>query len=127
MEFQTDLPGWLNRYSCPAFFVKENIITAGNQAAQAQLLSPGMDIRELLLTGKAEYADFQGGCLYLKLNLSSKGCGASAKQGGVESQGGVIPQRWGWNAKGCGQIAKAFREWGQNAKGRAETRPDATN
>ena len=24
MEFQTDLPGWLNRYSCPAFTVKEN-------------------------------------------------------------------------------------------------------
>lgn len=77
MEFQTDLPGWLNRYSCPAFFVKENIITACNQSAEARLLAPGTDIRELLLTGKEEYAAFQNGCLYLKLKLSPKGCGAS--------------------------------------------------
>ena len=77
MEFQTDLPGWLNRYSCPAFFVKENIITACNQSAEACLLHPGMDIRELLLTGAEEYAVFQSGCLYLKLKLSAKGCGAS--------------------------------------------------
>ena len=77
MEIQTDLPGWLNRYSCPAFFVKENIITACNQSAEACLLSPGMDIRELLLTGAEEYASFQSGCLYLKLKLSANGCGAS--------------------------------------------------
>lgn len=77
MELQTDLPGWLNRYSCPAFFVKENIITSCNQAAEALLLSPGMDIRDLLMTGSEEYASFQDGCLYLKLNLSAKGCGAS--------------------------------------------------
>ena len=77
MEFQTDLPGWLNRYSCPAFFVKENIITACNSAAEALLLSPGMDIRELLLTGAEEYAAFEDGCLYLKLKLSAKGVGAS--------------------------------------------------
>ena len=77
MEFQTDLPGWLNRYSCPAFFVKENIIIACNQSAEALLLAPGTDIRELLLTGKEEYAAFQNGCLYLKLKLSPKGCGAS--------------------------------------------------
>lgn len=77
MEFQTDLPGWLNRYSCPAFFVKENIITACNQPAEALLLSPGMDIRELLLTGTEEYTAFQSGCLYLKLKLSASGCGAS--------------------------------------------------
>ena len=77
MEFQTDLPGWLNRYSCPAFFVKENVITACNSAAQALLLQPGMDIRELLMTGPEEYAHFTGGCLYLKLKLSPKGCGAS--------------------------------------------------
>lgn len=77
MEFQTNLPGWLNRYSCPAFFVKENIITACNQSAEALLLAPGTDIRELLLTGKEEYAAFQNGCLYLKLKLSPKGCGAS--------------------------------------------------
>lgn len=77
MEFENALPGWLNRYSCPAFFVKENIITVCNHAAQALLLHPGMDIRELLLTGSEEYAGFRSGCLYLKLKLSSAGCGAS--------------------------------------------------
>lgn len=77
MEVQTDLPGWLNRYSCPAFFVKENRITACNHSAEALLLQPGMDIRELLMTGAEEYVAFRNGCLYLKLNLSAKGCGAS--------------------------------------------------
>lgn len=76
MEFQTDLQGWLNRFSCPAFSVKENIITACNHSAEALLLRPGMDIRELLMTGAEEYAGFRSGCLYLKLKLSSKGCGA---------------------------------------------------
>ena len=77
MNIQNDLAGWLNSYSCPAFSVKENIITACNQAAEALLLNPGMDIRELLLTGAEEYAAFETGCLYLKLKLSAKGSGAS--------------------------------------------------
>lgn len=72
-----DFQGWLNRYSCPAFFVKENLIIACNHSAQALLLGPGMDIRELLLTGSEEYAGFHSGCLYLKLKLSSTGYGAS--------------------------------------------------
>ena len=74
---QNDRPGWLHRCSCPAFSVKENIITVCNQSAEALLLSPGMDIRDLLLTGAEEYAAFSDGCLYLKLKLSSKGIGAS--------------------------------------------------
>ena len=59
MNFQNDLQSWLSHYSCPAFSVKENIITACNQAAEALLLSIGMDIRELLLTGAEEYSQFQ--------------------------------------------------------------------
>lgn len=82
MEFQTDLPGWLSRYSCPAFCVKENIITGCNQSAQALLLNPGIDIRELLMTGREEYAGFRNGCLYLKLKLSANGCGASVTREG---------------------------------------------
>jgi len=80
MNLQTDLTGWLNRYSCPGFAVKNNIITHCNQAAEALLLTPGMDIRELLLTGSEEYAAFQNGCLYLKLKLSSRGWGASVSR-----------------------------------------------
>lgn len=82
MEFRNDLPGWLNRFSCPAFSVKENIITACNHSAEALLLQPGMDVRELLMTGAEEYAAFREGCLYLKLKLSSKGCGASVSKAG---------------------------------------------
>ena len=77
MKSLNDLPGWLNRYSCPAFIVKENIITACNPSAEALLLQSGMDIRELLVTGAEEYAAFYNGCLYLKLKTSAKGCGAS--------------------------------------------------
>lgn len=77
MNLQTDLPGWLNRCSCPGFAVKNNIITHCNQAAEAMLLIPGTDVRELLATGSEEYAAFQTGCLYVKLKLSSKGWGAS--------------------------------------------------
>lgn len=80
MNLQTDLPGWLNRCSYPGFAVKENIITHCNQAAKALLLTPGTDVRELLMTGSEEYAAFQTGCLYLKLKLSSKGWGASVSQ-----------------------------------------------
>ena len=77
MEVQNTVLDWLNRYSCPAFLTQENIITACNSAAEALLLRPGMDIRELLMTGEEEYTRFYGGCLYLKLKLSAKGCGAS--------------------------------------------------
>lgn len=82
MEFQNELQGWLNRLQCPAFSVKANMISACNQAAQALLLTPGTDIRPLLLTGQEEYAAFQSGCLYLKLKLSSEGCGASVTASG---------------------------------------------
>ena len=82
MEIRNDLPGWLHRSTCPAFSVKENIITACNQSAEALLLNPGMDVRELLETGLEEYAAFSGGCLYLKLKLSSKGCGAAVTREG---------------------------------------------
>ena len=80
MEIQNDLQGWLNRFSCPAFSVKENIITACNHSARALLVEPGMDIRDLLMTGAEEYAAFQSGCLYLKLKLSAKGCGVSVSR-----------------------------------------------
>ena len=82
MEIQNDPQGWLNRFSCPAFSVKENIITACNHSAEALLLNPGMDIRDLLMTGAEEYAQFDSGCLYLKLKLSSRGYGASVTKEG---------------------------------------------
>lgn len=61
----------------PGFIVQNNVIQKANQAAQSLLLTPGLDVRELLLTGKEEYASFSGGCLYLTLNLSQQGWGAT--------------------------------------------------
>ncbi len=83
MNLQTNLPAWLNRCGCPGFAVKNHIITHCNQAAEALLLTPGTDVRELLMTGMEEYAALQSGCLYLKLKLSAKGWGASVTREGA--------------------------------------------
>lgn len=77
MEEKKDMIGMLDLLIRPGFCVKENKIAAVNQAAEGLLLLPGTDVRSLLLTGKEEYEALRSGCLYLKLNLSSKGCGAS--------------------------------------------------
>ena len=77
MEEKKDLFGLLDLMIRPGFSVKENIIEKANPAAQALLILPGTDVRTLLLTGQEEYACFESGCLYLKLNLSTRGCGAS--------------------------------------------------
>ena len=77
MEGKKEPIGVLDLLIRPGFFVKENIITNVNAAARSLLLTPGTDVQELLLTGQEEYTAFQDGCLYLKLNLSANGCGAS--------------------------------------------------
>ena len=69
--------GMLDLLIRPGFCVQHNKIVYANQAAQALLITPGTDIRELLLTGLDAYADFRQGCLYLQLNIVSGGCGAS--------------------------------------------------
>ena len=61
----------------PGFIVQNNVIQKANQAAQSLLLTPGLDVRELLLTGKEEYASFSGGCLYLTLAIACQKVGAS--------------------------------------------------
>jgi len=76
MDIQKETVGILDLLICPGFFVKENIITDVNAAAAGLLLTPGTDIRSLLLTGTEEYAEFQGGCLNLKLNLNPTEIGA---------------------------------------------------
>lgn len=77
MEVNKDIFGMLDLMVRPGFCVKENKIEKVNSAAQALLIVPGTDVRTLLMTGQEEYESFEGGCLYLKLSLSSRGCGAS--------------------------------------------------
>lgn len=77
MEANQNGNGLLDLVIRPGFCVTANKIVQVNSAAQALLIVPGTDVRELLLTGTEEYAAFEGGCLYLKLNLSPNGCGAS--------------------------------------------------
>ena len=77
MEEKKDTLGMLDLMIRPGFCVKENRIIKVNHAAEGLLLTPGSDIRPLLLTGEEEYAAFTDGCLYLTLNLSSHSCGAS--------------------------------------------------
>jgi len=77
MEMKKEISGMLDLMTRPGFFVKDDQITAVNLAAQGMLLTPGTNIRELLLTGQEEYAAFQEGCLYLTLELPFGRCGAT--------------------------------------------------
>ena len=77
MEEKKEIPELLELVLRPGFCVKENKITAVNQAARGLLLEPGMDILPLLQTGREEYEVFRSGCLYLKLELGGHGFGAS--------------------------------------------------
>lgn len=77
MTLQKDSAGILDFLICPGFCVTDHTITQCNQAAAAMLLNEGTDIRPLLLTGRAEYDDFQGGCMYLKLSIGDAVWGAA--------------------------------------------------
>lgn len=72
MEDKKTVLGMLDLMLCPGFCVQNNQIMKVNQAAQSLLLTPGTDIRPLLVTGKEEYQHFSQGCLYLTLKLSGQ-------------------------------------------------------
>ncbi len=77
MENRLDAMGMLDLMVRPGFCVKDNQIVKCNQAAEALMIAPGTELSPMLLTGKAEYAEFQEGCLYLTLSLNGKSWGAS--------------------------------------------------
>ncbi len=80
MEQQKDITQLLNVMNCPAFFVKCGKITHCNQEAQRHGLAVGDSVNKLLKTGVQEYADFQGGCLNLTINLSGIACCVSVSR-----------------------------------------------
>lgn len=77
MEQFNDDAGMLDLIIRPAFCVKDGIITRINQAAQCLTLNVGDNLRPLLHTGEDEYNAFQGGQLYLTLNIGGMPLGAS--------------------------------------------------
>lgn len=77
MDIQENVSGMLDLMLQPGFCVVKNEIIKINQAAAGLLLTAGTDVRTLIASGKEEYEAFQGGCLYLRLNLNGVGCGAA--------------------------------------------------
>ena len=77
MEQLENISGMLDLMVRPAFCVAGGKIVAVNPGAQSRLLEVGTPIEDLLLTGRDEYREFQGGCLYLTLSLNDQPTGVS--------------------------------------------------
>lgn len=82
MEEKKETLGMLDLIIRPVFCVKDQKIVKVNPAAEGLLLSVGGDIAPLLQTGLAEYAEFEGGCLYLMLRIGGQSLGASVTRMG---------------------------------------------
>ena len=78
-QFQT-VSAMLDLMQCPAFCVQDHTIIKANSAAAPFLLSTGSKVDSLLHTGKEEYAEFEGGCLYLTLSIAGRIIGASVSR-----------------------------------------------
>ena len=72
----------LDLIAAPCFCVRDGRILACNAGARGLLLQPGMPIETLLNTGRAGYAAFSGGRLYLTLNLEGTIFGATVERKG---------------------------------------------
>lgn len=77
MEQFTDSFNLLDMNQQPSFLVKDGIIIKTNAAAAGYMIETGVPIRDLLLTGEAEYDTLEGGCLYLRLSAAGQTLGAS--------------------------------------------------
>lgn len=72
--------GILDMITQPAFTVKDGTIVQVNEAAQKYLLEPGIQIEDILLTGKREYAEFREGDLYLTVSIANLPCGTVVRR-----------------------------------------------
>lgn len=72
--YQTDM---LDLLFQPSFYVQNGVITRVNRDAARRLLEPGTPISDILETGAEEYSHFQGGELYLFLNIAGAVIGAT--------------------------------------------------
>ncbi len=83
MDREPNALGILDLMVSPGFCVTEQKIIKCNAAALGLLLQEGMEIAPLLATGQAEYAEFDGGCLYLMLDVLGVQVGASVTRMGA--------------------------------------------
>lgn len=74
-QFQNAL-GMLDLMREPAFCVQNGRIIKVNPAGAAFMIETGTDVQTLLQTGAEEYAEFDGGCLYLTLSVAGLRIGA---------------------------------------------------
>lgn len=67
---QAMYPQLLELTDRPVFCVKDGTITQVNSLAASKMLEPGMKVADILATGQEEYASFQDGCLFLKIQTA---------------------------------------------------------
>lgn len=84
MVMETPYAQMLDLITAPCFCVKDGRILACNHGARALLLSVGAEVAPMLTTGQEAYARFQGGSLFLTLELESTRLHAT-----VERKGGI--------------------------------------
>lgn len=102
----------------PCFCVREGRITACNQAARGLLLPVGSPVAPMLATGAEEYAAFQGGSLFLTLNIGGTGFGAD-----VERRNGAdyfLLEQEGWDRE-LTSLALAARDLRNDLSGLSVT------
>lgn len=77
MEHAADTAQMLAQLVCPAFIVKDGIITDGNQAALHRQIQLNTDISDLICIGKDEYEAYTQGKLCLTLSIENIPCHAT--------------------------------------------------
>ena len=80
MERKESTSGMLELMLQPAFIVKDGVVVQANSAAEKYFIASGTPIKELLHTGKTEYEELDGGCLYLTLSIAGVPCAASVRR-----------------------------------------------
>ena len=80
MKQSTHAVEMINLMMQPAFCVQDGIIHSVNQEALSLLLCRGQAVADLLLTGREEYAEFSGGCLYLTVHVCQRIWGATVSR-----------------------------------------------
>lgn len=70
MEIQNTAPAMLALLPQPSFCAENGMIVHVNDAARKLQITPGIQVMDILQTGKDEYSHFSDGCLYLSIVLS---------------------------------------------------------